>query len=236
MLKLKAIERKLMVGPNAGKWAFVLQPELYSTLTAKKVIDEASIRSGVSRGILQAAWEAIGTVITSWATEGHSVAVPGLGTMRFGVTANSVSSVNDVASSLITSRKVIFTPSVDIKAELKATPISITCYDRNGNIIKRVTSGNDTVVDGEQPADGEFSIVLTSTSGGQAMGAGNYASGTQVTISAIPLQGYKFVKWSDGNTSATRKLTVDKNYTLQAEFAQESSSGGSDEEGGGLGA
>ena len=235
MLKLKAIERKLMVGPNAGKWAFVLQPELYSTLTAKKVIDEASIRSGVSRGILQAAWEAIGTVITSWATEGHSVAVPGLGTMRFGVTANSVSSVNDVASSLITSRKVIFTPSVDIKAELKQTAISITCIDRNGNIIKRVTSGNDTVVDGEQPADGEFSIVLTSTSGGQAMGAGNYASGTEVTISAIPLQGYKFVKWSDGNTSATRKLTVDKNYTLQAEFAEEATDGGT-EEGGGLGA
>ena len=64
MLKLKAVERKLMVGPNAGKWSYFLQPEIYSTLTAKKVIDEASIRSGVSRGILQAAWEAIGTVIT----------------------------------------------------------------------------------------------------------------------------------------------------------------------------
>ena len=234
MLKLKAIERKLMVGPNAGKWAFVLQPELYSTLTAKKVIDEASIRSGVSRGILQAAWEAIGTVITSWATEGHSVAVPGLGTMRFGVTANSVSSVNDVASSLITSRKVIFTPSVDIKAELKATPISITCYDRNGNIIKRVTSGNDIVDDGET-VDGEFKVVLTTSGSGTTTGSGKYAAGTQVTISANPNSGYHFVKWSDGNTSASRKLTVDKNYTLQAEFAADDAGGGGDQ-GPGLGA
>ena len=144
------------------------------------MIDEASIRSGVSRGILQAAWEAIGTVITSWATEGHSVAVPGLGTMRFGVTANSVSSVNDVASSLITSRKVIFTPSVDIKAELKQTAISITCIDRNGNIIKRVNSDNTIVDDGEQPGEGQFAVVLTSTSGGQATGAGNYDSGAKV--------------------------------------------------------
>ena len=234
MLKLKAIERKLMVGPNAGKWAFVLQPELYSTLTAKKVIDEASIRSGVSRGILQAAWEAIGTVITSWATEGHSVAVPGLGTMRFGVTANSVSSVNDVASSLITSRKVIFTPSVDIKAELKQTAISITCIDRNGNIIKRVNSDNTIVDDGEQPGDGQFAVVLTSTSGGQATGAGNYDSGAKVTIKATPLQGYHFVKWSDGDTNATRELTMDKNYTLQAVFTADETDGGSDE--GGLGA
>ncbi len=232
MLKLKAVERKLMVGPNAGKWSYFLQPEIYSTLTAKKVIDEASVRSGVSRGILQAAWEAIGTVITSWATEGHSVAVPGLGTMRFGVNASSVMSVNDVATSLITSRKVIFTPSVDIKAELKLTPISITCYDRNGNIVKRVTSGNDTV-EGDEPADGEFKVVLSATTGGQAMGAGNYASGTQVTISAVPLSGYHFVKWSDGNTSASRKLTVDKDYTLQAEFAADAGGG---DEGPGLGA
>ena len=231
MLKLKAIERKLMVGPNAGKWAYVLQPELYSTLTAKKVIDEASIRSGVSRGILQAAWEAIGTVITSWATEGHSVAVPGLGTMRFGVTANSVSSVNDVASSLITSRKVIFTPSVDIKAELKQTAISITCIDRNGNIIKRVNSDNDIVDDGET-VDGEFKVVLTSSGSGTTTGSGKYAAGTQVTISAVANSGWAFSKWSDGNTSASRKLTVDKDYTLQAIFL-ELADGGSDEEGGG---
>ena len=233
MLKLKAIERKLMVGPNAGKWAFVLQPELYSTLTAKKVIDEASIRSGVSRGILQAAWEAIGTVITSWATEGHSVAVPGLGTMRFGVTANSVSSVNDVASSLITSRKVIFTPSVDIKAELKATPISITCYDRNGNIIKRVTSGNDTVEEGET-VDGEFKVVVTTSGSGTTTGSGKYAAGTQVTISAVANSGYTFTRWSDGNTSASRQLTVDKDYTLQAVFT--ANAGGGGDEGPGLGA
>ena len=232
MLKLKAIERKLMVGPNAGKWAFVLQPELYSTLTAKKVIDEASIRSGVSRGILQAAWEAIGTVITSWATEGHSVAVPGLGTMRFGVTANSVSSVNDVASSLITSRKVIFTPSVDIKAELKATPISITCYDRNGNIIKRVTSGNDTVED-DETVDGEFKVVLTTSGSGTTTGSGKYAAGTQVTISANPNSGWAFSKWSDGNTSRSRQLTVDKDYTLEAQFIELVGSG--DDEGPGLG-
>ena len=76
--------------------------------------------------------------------------------------------------------------------------------------------------------------MLTSTSGGQATGAGNYDSGAKVTIKATPLQGYHFVKWSDGDTNATRELTMDKNYTLQAVFTADETSGGSED--GGLGA
>lgn len=48
--------------------------------------------------------------------------------------------VGEVATSLITNRRVIFTPSVDIKRELQETSIQITCYDRNGKVVKNVTS------------------------------------------------------------------------------------------------
>ena len=108
-------------------------------LSSNKVIAEASLRSGLSKGVMNAAWEAIGDVISAWATEGHSVAVPGLGSMRFGLNAKSVASVEEVSSGLITTRKVIFVPSADIKQELKDTSINITCYDRNGKVVK---SGN----------------------------------------------------------------------------------------------
>ena len=40
-----------------------------------------------------------GEVIKAWATEGHSVTLPGLGTMRFGLSAKSVADVNEVKSS-----------------------------------------------------------------------------------------------------------------------------------------
>jgi len=60
----------------------VLQPELYSKLSQSKVITEAALRSGISKGAINAAWDAIGEVIKAWATEGHAVAIPGLGTMR----------------------------------------------------------------------------------------------------------------------------------------------------------
>lgn len=217
MLKLKAIERMQTVGPSQGQYRFVLQPEIYSTLSASKVIEEAAIRSGVSRGILQAAWDAISAVIKAWATEGHSVAIPSLGTMRFGVKGTAVQTVDEVGSSLVTTRKIIFTPSTEIKSELKATSINITCFNRNGEVVKRVNSSNSSVDDGVE----KYTVSLTATQGGTVSGGGTYAAGTEVTITATANSGYTFSKWSDGNTSASRKITVDENISLQAQFTSD---------------
>ena len=154
-IKVKAQERNISFQKGVEKYAYVLQADLYSKLSQAKVINEASLRSGISKGAINVAWDAIGEVIKAWATEGHAVAIPGLGSMRFGINATSVEDVNKVASSLITSRRVIFTPNADIKQELKNTSISITCYDRNGNLVKRVTSTDDgTIEDPDNPSDG----------------------------------------------------------------------------------
>ena len=143
-LKVKAVEKLVKFNKtDAGVWRWVMQPELYLALAQDKVIKEAALRSGVSRGVMQACWDAAGEVIKAWATEGHSVALPGLGTMRFGLRAKAVEDVNDVKSSLISSRRIIFTPAVDLKDELKATAVQITCIDRNGKEVKRVTSADD---------------------------------------------------------------------------------------------
>ena len=144
MLKVKAIEKKIRFSKtDEGVWRYVMSPELYTPLTQAKVIKEAALRSGVSRGVMQACWDAAGEVIKAWATEGHSVALPGLGTMRFGLRSKAVEDVNDVKTSLISSRRIIFTPSIDLKDELKNTAIQITCYDRNGEEVKRVTSTDE---------------------------------------------------------------------------------------------
>ena len=105
---------------------------------------------------MQACWDAAGEVIKAWATEGHSVALPGLGTMRFGLRAKSVEKVDEVKAGLITSRRIIFTPAVELKDELAGTAIQITCYDRDGKEVKRVTSTSGEVEDPEndQPTNG----------------------------------------------------------------------------------
>ena len=74
-------------------YRYVMVPDLYSTLDSEKVIKEAAIRSGVSEGVMQACWKGAGEVIKAWATEGHSVALPGLGNMRFGLSAKAVAMV-----------------------------------------------------------------------------------------------------------------------------------------------
>ena len=146
-INLKARETLQNVGDYKGKYRYVLGTEIYNRLSEQKVIQEAALRSGINKGAINAAWDAIGEVIKAWATEGHSVAVPGLGSMRFGLRSESVADVNKVGANLITSRRVIFTPNSDIKKELAETSVSITCYDRNGNLVKRVTSTDDGTVD-----------------------------------------------------------------------------------------
>ena len=76
------------------------------------------------------------------ATEGHSIPLPGLGTMRFGVRSKAVEKLEDVKTNLISVRRIIFTPNVDVKDELKNTSNQITCLDEEGNVLKRVTSGD----------------------------------------------------------------------------------------------
>ena len=179
-IKVRAKEQLIKVGKYADTYRYVMIPELYGALTQDKVIKEAALRSGISRGVMQACWDAAGEVIKAWATEGHTVALPGLGTMRFGLRAKSCANVNDVKTSLISSRRIVFTPTVDLKDELAGTTIQITCFDRNGNEVKRVTSADPgTVEDPEQEggASGgeEGAGENTGESGSQGAEGGNEA-------------------------------------------------------------
>ena len=140
-LKVKAKEKLLKFSKESeGSYRYVMQPELYSSLNKEKVIREAAMRSGVSEGVMKACWDAAGEVIKAWLPEGHSIPIPGLGTARFSLSAKTVADVNDVKAGLIKTRRIIFTPAVELKDELKSTAVIITCYDREGNEVKRVTS------------------------------------------------------------------------------------------------
>ena len=182
-LKVKAVERLVKFNKtDAGVWRYVMSPELYTALNQQKVIREAALRSGVSQGVMQACWDAAGEVIKAWATEGHSVALPGLGTMRFGLRAKSVANVNDVKAGLIRSRRIIFTPSVELKDELSSTAIQITCYNRNGEEVKRVTSTDDGTVEDPENENGNENENTGGTntggnSGGNSGGGDNGGSG-----------------------------------------------------------
>lgn len=187
MIQIKAKQQNVSFEKNVEKLAFVLSAHLYNTLDANKVIEEAAKRSGISVGVIKAAWDAAGEVIRTWATEGHNVPLPGLGSMRFGVRSKSVQSVEDVKTSLISARRVIFTPSKEVKDELQNTKIAITCYDKDGNIVKRVTSADTNDVEDPEQENTSGGNTSGSSNGGTQNG-GNSGSGTgSVTPSAPKL-------------------------------------------------
>ena len=192
-LKVKAREKLLKFSKDSeGVWKWVMQPELYSALTQSKVIKEAALRSGVSEGVMQACWDAAGEVIKAWLPEGHSIPLPGLGSCRFGLSASSVDDVNKVKTSLIKTRRIIFTPAVELKDELKSTAVVITCYDRDGKEVKRVTSTDDAEIDDGTGEDAE------STNSGN--NSGNSGSGSSNQTLASPT--------ISGNTSFTESTQV----------------------------
>ncbi len=63
----------------------------------------------------------------------------------------------------------------------------------------------------------------------QTIGQGNvtvspeethYQEGTQVTLTAIPEQGWRFARWENGSTNATRRITMTGNKSITATFEE----------------
>ena len=170
-IKVIAQRREVKLGKNPGK-KFVMRPDLYVPIAEKKVFQEAATHSGISAGVIKAAWDAAGEVIRTWATEGHSIPLPGLGTMRFGVRSKAVEKLEDVKANLISVRRIIFTPNVDVKDELKNTSIQITCLDEDGNVLKRVTSGDSgEIEDNENGGENQNGSSQSEATNGSSAGS-----------------------------------------------------------------
>lgn len=66
-----------------------------------------------------------------------------------------------------------------------------------------------------------YTLTVTAGKGGTVSGGGTYNYGATATLKATPSAGYHFVKWSDGNTNASRTVTVTGNATYTATFEQD---------------
>ena len=226
-IKVIAQRREVKLGKNPGM-KFVMRPDLYIPIAEKKVFAEASTHSGISAGVIKAAWDAAGEVIRTWATEGHSVPLPGLGTMRFGVRSKAVAELEDVKTNLISVRRIIFTPNTDVKDELKNTSIQITCLDEDGNVLKRVTSGDSgDVEDGEnenenQNENGGGDSSNTNGGGSQNQtlatptisGNTSFTESTQVSLSGP--DGAEIHYTTDGTVPTAESALYSEAFTLSA--------------------
>lgn len=64
----------------------------------------------------------------------------------------------------------------------------------------------------------KLNVITHSGGNGIVIGGGTYTNDTEVTLTAIPDDGYRFVQWSDGCTDNPYKFKLDKDVDLTAYF------------------
>jgi hypothetical protein len=81
------------------------------------------------------------------------------------------------------------------------------------------SGGSDLVVTPTPVQKTKYTVTISAGSGGSvSTTGGSYEQGQTVSVSATPASGYVFTSWSDGNTNATRTITVSSNTNLTANF------------------
>ena len=113
--------------------------------------------------------------------------------------------------------------SVTITATANAGYHFVQWNDGNTNASRTVTvtaNATYTAYFAANPPDTYTLTVLSDNpTMGTVSGGGTYPAGTSVTITATANAGYHFVQWNDGNTNASRTVTVTANATYTAYFA-----------------
>lgn len=110
---------------------------------------------------------------------------------------------------------------------LTATPSSgykfVQWQDGNTTNPRTITVSQDITYTATFAPDSYIiSTAISQTGTGTVTGGGTYTSGSTVTLTATPAIGYKFLKWSDNNTSNPRSITVSSNTTYTAIFESSS--------------
>ena len=81
------------------------------------------------------------------------------------------------------------------------------------------SGGSDPVVPPTPVEKTKYIVTISAGSGGAvSTTGGTYEQGQTVSVTATPASGYVFSSWSDGNTNATRTITVSSNTNLTANF------------------
>jgi hypothetical protein len=78
---------------------------------------------------------------------------------------------------------------------------------------------NDDNSTTSKPIDLKYTLSVSSYEGGTVSNSGgSFQSGTKVSITATPNEGYRFLNWSDGSLDMIRNIIVDKEISITAIF------------------
>ena len=93
----------------------------------------------------------------------------------------------------------------------------------NGSTVNPLTvtlNSNTSITANFQVIVNSYTLTVTAGEGGSVSGGGEYEEGSQVTITASPANGYRFIGWSDGDTSSERIIQISDNISISADFVE----------------
>ena len=98
----------------------------------------------------------------------------------------------------------------------RSNPYVNQSWTVNQNIVIKVVCNAATMYNVSVSAGSNGTVSVNGTTGNYSQ---SVAQGTVLTLAATPSTNYQFTQWSDGNTNASRSITVNGNITLTAAFA-----------------
>lgn len=122
------------------------------------------------------------------------------------------------------------------QAQIKAIPYTgfrfVSWSDGVSQNPRNITVFSDTIIYATFDIDNRAQYTLTVTSTdptmGTVTGSGIYYEGDTAMLTATANSGYRFVRWSDGNTDSLRYIVVMQDAAIQAEFAESGGTEGVD--------
>ena len=182
--------------------------------------------------------------------EGKKIRLGDLGDFSIALTSKGAESAEKFSAQNITDVRVQWEPGAEFKTLLSDAEFNLVASRKAQQAVIAAIKAGETTVDlspvgqqttdngqqtpsGDDPDDNgggtptpkaKYTLTVTSanTSQGTVTGGGEYEEGTQVQLKATPKSDYPFTKWSDGNTSATRTVTVTADASYIAQFQEQS--------------
>ena len=137
----------------------------------------------------------------------------------------TVSSANDSMGTVLGGGEYEFGASATITAIPNESYSFVSWNDGNTDNPRTITVTEDATYiaifeEGEEVIRYTITVLSANGSMGTVSGGGEYEVGTEITITAIPNEGYHFVTWNDGNTDNPRTITITEDATYIASFEE----------------
>jgi len=144
------VKSKLQRLAAQKKDAYVTRPVSLPMIDSDTLLERAADNSGLRRGVLYAAVDAVNNEIKNFLVNGHPVQVPLLGIFSFGINAHAAEKMEDAGTAMIYRRKIMYRPTVTLKRVLD----TINLVKLQNDIVDDTNADNKPTGTGDDPNNG----------------------------------------------------------------------------------